>query len=146
MCSLVAFFREVPVVLAKLKPYLLTSIPGVDNLEGALKLREWQETLVSLTILAKKYKVKAVLIPCSRLFTLRGTAVSKVLSPFAGAAYALIQANYPQSEASAASRLVDLLVAQGSVASRLPRSCQVGNYWGPSRLLWNVSAQQLDTV
>jgi hypothetical protein len=65
MCSLVAFFREVPVVLAKLKPYLLTSMPGVDNLEGALKLREWQETLVSLTILAKKYKVKPFPTPAA---------------------------------------------------------------------------------
>jgi hypothetical protein len=57
--SLVAFFKELPVVLAKLRPVLSESFPQPPeggSIEDALRLREWQETLVSLTILAKKYK------------------------------------------------------------------------------------------
>ncbi len=55
--SLVSFFREVPVVLARLRPYLATAAAArADAIEQGLRLRECQETLVSLTILAKKYK------------------------------------------------------------------------------------------
>jgi hypothetical protein len=55
----VSFFREVPVVLARLRPYLAAAAGGgADAAEQGLRLRECQETLVSLTILAKKYKVR----------------------------------------------------------------------------------------
>ncbi|KAI8472814.1 MAG: hypothetical protein J3K34DRAFT_502383 [Monoraphidium minutum] len=55
--NLVAFFREVPVALARLRPYLASAAGGrADSVEQGLRLRECQETLVSLTILAKKYK------------------------------------------------------------------------------------------
>lgn len=61
--SLVAFFREVPVALARLRPYLASAAGArADSVEQGLRLRECQETLVSLTILAKKYKVR----PCAR--------------------------------------------------------------------------------
>ncbi|KIY99778.1 hypothetical protein MNEG_8180, partial [Monoraphidium neglectum] len=54
---LVAFFREVPVVLARLRPHLAAVAgPRSESVEQGLRLRECQETLVSLTILAKKYK------------------------------------------------------------------------------------------
>lgn len=52
-----AFFQELPVVLAKLEPYLTSQLQVSGSLDALLKLREWQETLVSLTILAKKYRV-----------------------------------------------------------------------------------------
>jgi hypothetical protein len=57
--SLVAFFRELPVVQARLRP-LLASVAGgrAGSVEQGLRLRECQETLVSLTVLAKKYKVR----------------------------------------------------------------------------------------
>ena len=55
--SLIAFFKELPVVLAKLRPVLVESSPqqqqqlqhqpeggGGGSIEDALRLREWQET------------------------------------------------------------------------------------------------------
>lgn len=56
--SLVAFFRELPVVLSKVRP-VLAEAAGSEDLEGALRLREWQETLSSLAHLSNKYKVCA---------------------------------------------------------------------------------------
>jgi hypothetical protein len=57
-CSLVSFFKELPVVLNKLKPTLLEFAgSAADNIEQQLKLREWQETLVSLQHISNKYKV-----------------------------------------------------------------------------------------
>ena len=55
--SLVSFFKELPVVLNKLKPWLSEVTDNADKAESVLRLREWQETLVSLTHLANKYKV-----------------------------------------------------------------------------------------
>lgn len=44
-------------MLARLRPYLVTAAGArADSVEQGLRLRECQETLVSLTILAKKYK------------------------------------------------------------------------------------------
>jgi len=43
-------------VLNKLKPWLLGVTADAENVENVLRLREWQETLVSLTHLANKYK------------------------------------------------------------------------------------------
>jgi hypothetical protein len=58
-CSLVSFFKELPVVLNKLKPTLLELAgSAADNVEQQLKLREWQETLVSLQHISNKYKVR----------------------------------------------------------------------------------------
>jgi hypothetical protein len=60
LCSLVSFFKELPVVLNKLKPTLLELAgSAADNAEQQLKLREWQETLVSLQHISNKYKVGA---------------------------------------------------------------------------------------
>jgi len=57
-CSLVAFFKELPVVLNKVKPYLSQVTGNADGVEAELqKLREWQETLGSLNHLSNKYKV-----------------------------------------------------------------------------------------
>jgi hypothetical protein len=53
---LVSFFNELPVVLNKLKPWTAEITSNADTLESVLRLREWQETLVSLTHLANKYK------------------------------------------------------------------------------------------
>jgi hypothetical protein len=58
----VAFFQELPVVLAKLEPYLTSQLQISGSLDALLKLREWQETLVSLTILAKKYRVGGTIL------------------------------------------------------------------------------------
>lgn len=54
--SLVSFFKELPVVLNKLKPWLSEVTDKAEIVENVLRLREWQETLVSLTHLANKYK------------------------------------------------------------------------------------------
>ncbi|KAF6261466.1 cyclin-like protein [Scenedesmus sp. NREL 46B-D3] len=55
--NLVSFFKELPVVLNKLKPTLLELAgSAADNIEQQLKLREWQETLVSLQHISNKYK------------------------------------------------------------------------------------------
>jgi hypothetical protein len=49
------------VVLNKLKPTLLELAgSAADNVEQQLKLREWQETLVSLQHISNKYKVRAL--------------------------------------------------------------------------------------
>ncbi|KAF8058436.1 RBR2 [Scenedesmus sp. PABB004] len=55
--DLVSFFRELPVVLNKVRP-VLCAAAGVagEDVEGLLRLREWQETLVSLGHIASKYK------------------------------------------------------------------------------------------
>jgi hypothetical protein len=53
----VSFFKELPVVLNKLRPWLSDVSPNAENVDGVLRLREWQETLVSLTQLSNKYKV-----------------------------------------------------------------------------------------
>jgi hypothetical protein len=46
------------VSIARLRPYLAAAAGGrAEAVESGLRLRECQETLVSLTILAKKYKV-----------------------------------------------------------------------------------------
>lgn len=57
--SLVSFFTELPVVLNKLRPWLSGVAPNADAVDSALQLREWQETLVSLTHLANKYKASS---------------------------------------------------------------------------------------
>jgi hypothetical protein len=59
--SLVSFFKELPVVLNKLRPWLSEAMPdgAADAVDSVLRLREWQETLTSLTHLASKYKVRA---------------------------------------------------------------------------------------
>jgi hypothetical protein len=55
----VSFFKELPVVLNKLKPTLLELAgSAADNIEQQLRLREWQETLVSLQHISNKYKVR----------------------------------------------------------------------------------------
>jgi hypothetical protein len=57
-CSLVPFFKELPVVLNKVKPYLSQVTGNADGVEAELqKLREWQETLGSLNHVSNKYKV-----------------------------------------------------------------------------------------
>lgn len=45
-------------MLAKLHPELRAIAPAGQGVERVLRLRELQETLVSLTILSKKYKVR----------------------------------------------------------------------------------------
>lgn len=60
---MVSFFKELPVVLNKLRPWLSDVAPNVENVDGVLRLREWQETLVSLTQLSNKYKVCQQLQP-----------------------------------------------------------------------------------
>eukprot|EP00775_Hariotina_reticulata_P005792 gene5792-6032_t len=55
--NLVAFFKELPVVLNKVKPYLSQVTGNAGGVEAELqKLREWQETLGSLNHLSNKYK------------------------------------------------------------------------------------------
>ncbi len=71
--SLPAVFREMPVVLAKLRTDLEAMKWGYKDVERALRLKEWQETLVLLTILSKKYKVGA----CTRARTCAGMAMQR---------------------------------------------------------------------
>lgn len=48
-------------MLNKLRPWISEAMPdgGADTVDSVLRLREWQETLTSLTHLASKYKVRA---------------------------------------------------------------------------------------
>jgi hypothetical protein len=50
-----------PVVLLKLRTDLELRKYGCKDVARALRLKEWQETLVLLTILSKKYKVRCCL-------------------------------------------------------------------------------------
>eukprot|EP00879_Flechtneria_rotunda_P025462 GHRR01027061.1.p1 GENE.GHRR01027061.1~~GHRR01027061.1.p1 ORF type:complete len:359 (+),score=85.18 GHRR01027061.1:944-2020(+) len=54
--NLISFFKELPIVLNKVKPQLLEATNSTEDFEAVLKLREWQETLVSLQNIANKYK------------------------------------------------------------------------------------------
>eukprot|EP00878_Enallax_costatus_P034420 GHUV01038161.1.p1 GENE.GHUV01038161.1~~GHUV01038161.1.p1 ORF type:complete len:332 (+),score=45.39 GHUV01038161.1:258-1253(+) len=55
--NLVTFFKELPVVVNKLKPVVSEAMGGSEkSIETALQLREWQETLVSLQHISNKYK------------------------------------------------------------------------------------------
>mmetsp|Transcript_9001 Transcript_9001/g.19330 ORF Transcript_9001/g.19330 Transcript_9001/m.19330 type:complete len:1231 (-) Transcript_9001:1802-5494(-) len=54
--NLFDFFRELPVVLGRLAPYLEGQGLTREKLESESNVKEWQKTLVSLTLLSKKYK------------------------------------------------------------------------------------------
>ncbi|KAL6752965.1 hypothetical protein V8C86DRAFT_2737461 [Haematococcus lacustris] len=55
-CSLFDFFRELPVVYGKLAQYIETNQLSVQQLEEVSSVKEWQKMLVTLSLLAKKYK------------------------------------------------------------------------------------------
>ncbi len=61
---MVSFFTELPVVLNNLRPWLSEATSNADAVDSALQLREWQETLVSLTHLANKYKASVQQCSC----------------------------------------------------------------------------------
>ncbi|KAJ9505709.1 hypothetical protein QJQ45_006425 [Haematococcus lacustris] len=50
------FFRELPVVYGKLAQYIETNQLSVQQLEEVSSVKEWQKMLVTLSLLAKKYK------------------------------------------------------------------------------------------
>ena len=56
-CSLFDFYRELPVVTGRLSGFLEQQGSSVEQLNSQTSVREWQKTLLTLTLLAKKYKV-----------------------------------------------------------------------------------------
>jgi hypothetical protein len=55
--SLHDFFRELPVKAARLAQFLEARDVTWQGLEERHSLKEWQKTLISLTLLSKKLKV-----------------------------------------------------------------------------------------